>query len=243
MNPLRLVKQVARRYISEPASLPRDITEEERQIFGTVEPYTMTSVERVITLIRAVQYAVQLEGEFVECGVWQGGSMMAIALTLMNLSKTDRVLRLYDTFEGMSPPSDKDVRYDGTHVSELLENADQDTWIWARAGIDLVRKNLASTKYPSENIRYVAGKVEDTIPENLPDKICLLRLDTDWYESTKHELTHLYPRLVLGGILIIDDYGHYQGAKDAVDEYFGPSVFLHRIDYTGRMLVKPSFPS
>jgi O-methyltransferase len=182
---------------------------------------------------------VQLEGEFIECGVWQGGSMMAVALTLINLAQTTRVLRLYDTFEGMTPPTDKDVRYDGTHVSELLETADQDAWIWARARIDLVRRNLALTNYPERLIQYIPGKVENTIPDNVPDKICLLRLDTDWYESTKHELIHLYPKLVSGGILIIDDYGHYKGARDAVDEYFGPSIFLHRIDYTGRVLVKP----
>ncbi len=81
----------------------------------------------------------------------------------------------------------------------------------------------------------------DTIPKNVPEKISILRLDTDWYESTKHELNNLFPRLVSGGILIIDDYGHFQGSKKAVDEYFEEnkiSSFLFRIDYTGRLFVK-----
>ena len=83
--------------------------------------------------------------------------------------------------------------------------------------------------------------MEDTIPKNSPEKISILRLDTDWYESTKHELEYLFPRLSSGGILIIDDYGHFKGAKKAVDEYFTKNkiqYFLNRIDYTGRLIVK-----
>jgi hypothetical protein len=85
--------------------------------------------------------------------------------------------------------------------------------------------------------------VEETVPERAPERIGLLRLDTDWYESTRHELEHLYPRLVPGGVLIVDDYGHYEGARRAVDEYLDASreaVLLNRIDYTGRVAVKPS---
>ena len=110
------------------------------------------------------------------------------------------------------------------------------------AGFDEVRRNLASTGYPSDRLHFIRGRVEDTIPASAPESIALLRLDTDWYESTRHELTHLYPRLVRGGVLIIDDYGHWQGARQATDEYFsvlGSPVLLHRIDYTGRIAVKP----
>lgn len=85
------------------------------------------------------------------------------------------------------------------------------------------------------------GKVEDTIPNVLPDTISLLRLDTDWYESTKHELTYLYPKLTKKGILLIDDYGYWQGSKKAVDEYIEEeklSIFLNRIDLSGRLAVK-----
>ena len=83
--------------------------------------------------------------------------------------------------------------------------------------------------------------MEDTLPEQAPSRIALLRLDTDWYESTRHELIHLYPRLSQGGVLIVDDYGHWDGCRLAVDEYFATEadpVLLTRIDYTGRICVK-----
>jgi hypothetical protein len=95
--------------------------------------------------------------------------------------------------------------------------------------------------YPKEKLHYVQGKVEDTIPGAAPGQIALLRLDTDWYESTHHELIHLYPRLSAGGVLIVDDYGHWQGSRRAVDEWIaqtGARILLNRIDYTGRVAVK-----
>lgn len=224
-------------------NLPRDVTLEEADIFRTIEPYTMTSVERAISLIRAVKYVVEnrLAGAFVECGVWRGGSMMAVALTLVNLGETGRSLFLYDTFRGMPPPTARDTRFDGRPASELAAAAHEDSWIHAYASLDDVARNLASTGYPMQNIHCVEGKVEETIPRTAPEQICVLRLDTDWYESTRHELAHLYPRLVTNGILIIDDYGHWRGAKQATDEYFSecrPAPFLHRIDYTGRLIIK-----
>src|SRR5690606_23062787 len=103
------------------------------------------------------------------------------------------------------------------------------------------KATMSLSAYPAGNIRYVAGKVEDTIPAVIPDKIAILRLDTDWYSSTKHELVHLFPKLSNGGILIIDDYGHWEGARKAVDEYFeetGTRIYLSRIDETGRVAVK-----
>ncbi len=223
--------------------LPRDMTGEEREIYRRVEPYTMTSVERVLALSRAVRYVVEngVAGDFVECGVWRGGSAMTVALTLLGVGEAARTLHLYDTFEGMPAPSEKDARYDGALASDLLAESPRDAPVWAAATLDDVRANMSATGYPQERVRYVCGKVEETIPREAPERIALLRLDTDWYESTKHELEHLYPRLERGGLLIIDDYGHWRGAREATDEYFKdarPAPFFHRIDYTGRMTVK-----
>jgi hypothetical protein len=106
---------------------------------------------------------------------------------------------------------------------------------------DGVRRTVLSTGYPEERVHIVRGPVEETIPERAPERLALMRLDTDWYESTRHELHHLYPRLLEGGVLIIDDYGHWEGARRAVDEYFGAEaapLLLNRIDYTGRVAVK-----
>lgn len=220
-----------------------DVTPEERDTYTQICSYTMTSVERVIALIRAVHYVISndLAGDFVECGVWRGGSMMAVALTLQALGVRDRNLFLYDTFAGMPEPSHQDMLYNGVPASEILQTSPQDSHVWAYASVEDVAANLFATGYPLEHIHIIQGKVEETIPQVIPTSICLLRLDTDWYESTKHELIHLYPRLAQHGVLIIDDYGHWQGAKQATDEYFSqtkPIPLLHRIDYTGRLMVK-----
>src|SRR5262249_15121047 len=114
---------------------------------------------------------------------------------------------------------------------------------WWKSPLDEVRRNMASTSYPLDRLKFVVGKVEDTIPFSSPERIALLRLDTDWYESTKHELIHLWPRLVRNGIMIIDDYGYWAGARKAVDEWIaaaGSPLFLNRIDNSGgRLIVKP----
>ena len=168
--------------------------------------------------------------------------MMTIALTLLAQGDRSRSLYLYDTFEGMSAPTADDKSLDGVPADELLDRDPKGTGLWCYATLDDVRANMLSTGYPADKIHLIKGKVEDTIPQNLPASLALLRLDTDWYESTKHELTHLYPRLSAKGILVINDYGHWQGARKAVDEYLherGDKVYLHRINYTGRILVKP----
>lgn len=220
-----------------------DLSDEEKEIYGAIAPYTMTSIERVISVIQATKYIVEnhIEGDIVECGVWRGGSMMAVAQVLKRIGDTKRKLYLYDTFAGMSPPTEQDKQYDNVSAGKLLEESQVNTGVWCYADKQDVMRNLLSTGYPEENILLVEGKVEDTIPGTLPAKIALLRLDTDWYESTRHELTHLYPRLTKNGVLIIDDYGHWQGAKKAVDEYFVQlpvKPFLQRIDYTARSTVK-----
>jgi O-methyltransferase len=222
---------------------PADI---DRWIFETWEvakPRTMTSIERVAALCNAVEHiqANSVTGDIVECGVWRGGSMIAAALTLKRLA-TVRPLWLYDTFSGMTTPRSEDVDFQGRPAVELLAAEDPDTSAnWAKSTVADTKRGLAETGYPMELAKFIVGPVEDTIPANAPDEIALLRLDTDWYQSTYHELVHLWPRLVDGGVLIVDDYGHWAGAKKAVDQYFteqGLRPFLHRIDYTGRLVIK-----
>lgn len=227
---------------NELASLS-DLSDAERKIVLQVKPFTLTSVERIAALLNAVNHVVdkKIPGDVAECGVWRGGSMMTVALTLLARGDASRELFLYDTFEGMSAPTEHDRSFDGVSAAEHLERAARGTGVWCEAGLEDVQANLFSTGYPREKIHFVKGKVEDTIPGTIPSHLALLRLDTDWYESTRHELQHLFPRLDAKGILIIDDYGHWQGARKAVDEYFRDQrheVFLHRIDSTGRILVR-----
>jgi O-methyltransferase len=213
------------------------------EIFKQCKPYTMTSIERMYALHNAVKYIIQnkIEGDFVECGVWRGGSSMMIALTLSKFGANNRKIYLYDTFEGMSDPTENDIDFRGGNAESLLNQNinDKENSVWCLADLQDVQNNMTLTKYPLTNIEFVKGKVEDTIPKTISDNIALLRLDTDWYESTAHELKYLYPKLSLKGVLIIDDYGHWKGCRKAVDEYFeGNPLLLNRIDYTGRIAIK-----
>jgi len=220
-------------------------SEVDKEILDTVSPYTMTSPERVFALINSIRDLQEnsIHGDFVECGVWKGGSMLAAALTPDSLYNHDRDLYLFDTFSGMTNPTEEDIDISGINATDLLsqEERNEESNIWCLAGVAEVKKTMAKSCYPEKQIHYVAGDVLDTLNDKAPEKIALLRLDTDWYESTKHELEVLFPRLVTGGVLIIDDYGHWKGAKKAVDEYFANnkvSISLHEIDYTGRIAVK-----
>jgi O-methyltransferase len=225
---------------------PSDMEPEFWQLREACRDATMTSTERLYGLYKAVEYVVRAEipGDFVECGVWRGGSVMMMALALQRFGGVGRRLHCFDTFEGMPPPDERDVRGDtGVAATEILSKADKLSArsVWAIASLDIVRANLASTGYPQELITCCPGKVEETLPAAAPAAIALLRLDTDWYASTKHELVHLYPRLSAGGVLIIDDYGFWRGARQATDEYFresGGRILLNRVDNTGRIGVK-----
>ena len=216
----------------------------EKAILWQVEDYTMTSPERIVALIRATRYLVRARapGAFVECGAWRGGSMMAAALTLLAEHDTSRDLYLFDTFGGMSAPTEKDRDMAGNPAGALLASSPARTGIWCYAAFDDVQDNLRGTGYPGDKIHLVKGRVEDTLPHPELSELALVRLDTDWYESTYHELRHLFPALAVGGVLMLDDYGHWQGAREAADRYFAenpwPPVYLHRVDYTCRMAIK-----
>ncbi len=225
--------------------LPRDVEPAFAEIFEQVGDYTMTTPDCVYALFNATRHVVEqnVEGDFVECGVWRGGSAMTIALTLKHLGVTDRKIWLYDTYAGMTRPEEVDKRQrDGSDTVARWEMQQKDDHNeWAYAPLDEVQRNMAATGYPAGQIDFIKGTVEETIPETMPAKIALLRLDTDWYRSTLHELNHMYPALTAGGFLIIDDYGAYEGARQATDEYFaaqGKRPFLHRIDTAARIAVK-----
>jgi len=225
-------------------NIDQDIEDEFIDIFLKCKGYTMTSLQRMYSLYQAVKYISLngISGDFVECGVWRGGSAMVIAHTLKRFNDINRKIYLYDTYTGMTEPSDLDFDYQNTGAFEEWSSSKTDNYnMWCYASIEDVTRNLLSTGFLNENIVFVQGKVEDTIPEIVPEEIALLRLDTDWYESTYHELFHLYPKLRNNGVLIIDDYGHWQGAKKAVDQYFKENdihLLLNKIDYSGRTAIK-----
>ncbi|MCC7509407.1 MAG: class I SAM-dependent methyltransferase [Planctomycetes bacterium] len=231
----------------KPEKFPIGYSEIDKSIFLEAKPFTMTDREKVLSLIHAVRYVTSagIPGDIVECGVWRGGSMMAIARTLLNMGVHDRELHLFDTFEGMPTPTAKDVNHKGHDAREFFDGKkfnDREGSDWCYAALDEVKANLARVGYPAARIHYIQGKVEDTLPAAAPERIALLRLDTDWYESTLHEMRTLYPRLVPGGVLIIDDYYTWKGSKDAVDEYMaehGLRLFLAPLS-SGATAIKPA---
>ncbi len=229
---------------NNPLIEPPDMEEDFLYIYRSCCKYTMTSIERMYSLYTAVKYISEngLQGDICECGVCKGGSMMLAAKTLLSLKDINRRIYLYDTYTGMSRPTKKDIDFENIPVEKEWRKKQREIINeWAYCPLDTTKKNLLLTGYPEKKLIFVKGKVEDTIPDIIPNQISLLRLDTDWYESTYHELKYLYPRIIKQGVLIIDDYGHYKGAKEATEQYFkenNKKVLLNRIDYTGRIIIK-----
>ncbi|MFH0862811.1 MAG: TylF/MycF/NovP-related O-methyltransferase [Candidatus Altiarchaeota archaeon] len=216
------------------------------EVYGKCRDYTLTSKERMYALYKAVRYVVdaKIPGDFVECGLWRGGSSMLMAYSLMGCADAGRKLYLYDTFAGMPEPTVKDVALDGSDaMGTWRRKGGNGGSRWGYVSQEEVEANLKSTGYPASGLVFVKGMVEDTMPATLPSRVALLRLDTDFFDSTRHELIHMYPLLSQRGVLIVDDYGYWRGARAAVDGYFKENnvkMLLDRVDYTGRIGVKTS---
>jgi hypothetical protein len=170
--------------------------------------------------------------------------MMLVAKALLQLNQAHRHLHLYDTYAGMTAPTEKDKsQFHKESPQEMFQASKKEGEVvhWVYASLEEVQENMRSTGYPMDKIHFVKGPVETTIPAHIPERISLLRLDTDFYDSSKHEMTHLFPRLVSSGVIILDDFGHWEGQRIAVEEYIAENkikLLLNRIDYTGRIAVK-----
>lgn len=224
-------------------SIPADCDPATAEIIRKVQAYTLTPPVRIMALCEAVRYLERagIEGDVVECGVWRGGSMMAAALALLELCRTERRIHLFDTFDEMPPPGELDAHASGLDLHRLHAEGRPDP-VYKIHPVKRVREVVEGTGYPRERLHFVAGMVEEKIPEHAPETIALCRLDTDWYESTAHEMKHLLPRIPPGGVLILDDYGDFLGARKAVDEVLasdGRPVLMHRVDETCRTIVLP----
>ena len=245
-----MIRKVVKRMILNMGYVVKNATEQYAGMEGfdplyqRCRPYTMTSKEEMFALHKATEYLIRhdIPGAFVECGVCKGGSAMGMALSLMQMGATDRQLFLYDTYAGMSEPTSKDVNCHGAKASGTWGRMRRKGFnAWMFVPLETVKENLRSTGYPEARVTFVKGPVADTIPHTAPERIALLRLDTDWYESTYHGLRHLFPLLSPGGVLIVDDYGHWKGAREATDQYLaetGTPFLLNRIDCSVRLGVK-----
>ena len=229
------------RKVNEKKKVIIEVNNYEKKLINKCLQYSMTNFERMWSLIQSFHHVRQesLVGDFVECGVWKGGNIILLKKLIeqFNLKKN---IYGFDTFEGMVEPSFYDVNYNNKSAKKMFDEHKKNEIGFAMCSLDDVKRNIKkNTK--TDNIFLIKGKVEDTLKNKrkLPKKISILRLDTDFYESTKIELEILFPRLVKGGVLIVDDYGFWKGAKKAVDEYFCDyRQFMHYVDHSCRLLIK-----
>ena len=207
--------------VEPPASFPLDFAEDDVALCTKVKPFTLGEPIAIQMTATAIEYIVKcgIPGAIVECGVWRGGMMMTAAYTLLKLGDTSRDIFLYDTFEGMPEPTEADVNFWGDPPFEATEEGRKKGVKSLDASLQDVKSALHSVGYPKNRIYFVKGRIEETIPEMIPERISFLRLDTCFYQSTHHELVHFFPRLSMRGVLHIDDYGLWKGCRQAVDEY------------------------
>jgi len=214
------------------------------KIVRIISKHTLTDLPAQWALYKAIEYIVRnkIPGDIVECGVWNGGSILLAAYALIHFGDTSRRLYLYDTFEGMPKPDLVDVNYNGDLALAAWHEFRCQGQIWGFGGtMAMVWDVVRIAGYPPEHILFVKGMVEDTLPSTLPECISILRLDTDLYSSTYHEFVHAYPILSRGGILIVDDYGSFMGSRKATDQYISENalpLFLTRINHGAYLAVK-----
>jgi O-methyltransferase len=226
--------------------LPAHLPDSFRRQVERQRPYTMVPWQGLFFTWQAIRHVIRhaIPGAIVECGVWRGGCARLMAETLAEAGIKDRDIWLYDTFAGMTEPTVLDRRVSDLDTAEKwrrMQRGGHNEWAFApRAAVEAA---LRDCPYPFERFRLVQGDILRTVPAAMPERIALLRLDTDWYESTRHELEHLWPRLAPGGVLIVDDYGTWAGARKAADEFFnslpGDAMPVQEAASGAALLVKP----
>lgn len=231
------------RFDRPPSELNEDILSVINQVHSQI--LTHSSKQRLYATALAVDYVnrVGLQGAFVECGIWKGGNAI-VAKKVSETRGDSRQFYLYDTFSGHLPPGSKDVSLeDGSSAEAKYKSIVKSSGSWAAVSVQEVKNYFSTQKVSIKNVNFVEGDMMSTLrdPKLVPTKISVLRLDTDWYEPTKLQLEELWPKLEIGGVLLLDDYGHWAGSKAAVDEYFtenGINVFLTFTDWSGRAAIK-----
>lgn len=217
-------------------SFPDLQDEEFWELYEVGKRFSMIHVTGFHNIYTSVKYVCenQVSGDFVECGVWLGGASIFAALAFEKFGGANRKVYLYDTFAGF-PENSYDVRHGERVRGPRYRN-------FRKA----VEANLKGAGVKPEAYEIVEGPVEETLERDLPSSISILRLDTDHYSSTKKEMVTLYPVLSEAGVLIIDDYGAYEGSRRAVDEYLKSAnapLMLTRVDKGIRSALKLSSSS
>ncbi len=204
-------------------SFPGYVEDEFKVLYKKYCHLSMVPWSGCYSVYRSIDYILKakIEGDIVECGVWKAGCAAFMMEMLKNRGETGRSIWLYDTFEGMTVPGEKDKHFAGAKFApDEFEKREKKGEKWSYAPLDLVKDTLSMTGYPDDKVEIVKGDVLQTLKTRTPKKIALLRLDTDWYDSTKMEMESLFPLLIKDGVFLCDDYGAWKGSYDAVHEYF-----------------------
>lgn len=169
-----------------------------------------------------------IPGDVIETGVWRGGSTIFMRGILKAYGVTDRLVWVADSFEGLPPPDADNYPADkGMEFSNIPELA---------VSVDKVRDNFSRYGLLDDQVRFLKGFFRDTLPTAQIERLALLRLDGDLYESTMQGLTYLYPKVSVGGFVIVDDYGALDACKRAVHDYLDSETLrpqIQRVDWTG----------
>lgn len=222
-----------------------EASQEDLEELDKVNDISLTSLPNKWSLLQSLNYIKNnnVEGDIVETGVFKGANLVLIK-NFLDKSNLNKKIYAYDTYAGQPQPSNLDFDLKGTNMIDKFSDLKKKNIVPVYCSLEDVKSNIK--KYCNNDlgkITFVKGKVEETLDDqsNIPKKISLLRLDTDFYDSIKKSLEVLYPRLVKGGVLIIDDYGHFKGAKIATDNFFKDEkkIWMHRVDYTCRLMIKP----
>jgi O-methyltransferase len=210
------------------------------ELYSLIKDYTMCRQERFTTFCNAIKNTNYLEGCIVECGVWKGGMICGASKFAIN-NNINRKFYAFDSYEGFPEPTEKDiVAYTNESALKL------DNWGVKSAPVNLESlttllecMNLLSI--PIDMIIPIKGWFKDTVPL-FDKKIVILRLDGDWYDSTKVCLDYLYDKVISGGIIILDDYGYWKGCKEATDEFLSKhniNITLNKTDFSEVWFIKP----
>ena len=220
-------------------SYPSSFSQEFVEAHKIAKPFTACGMFKIYGVYEALKYVIKnnIEGDIVETGVWKGGVPMFMSY-LFKKWEIKRPIYLYDTFQGKPKPTDEDRDWRGRpSIIEYNRRKDNPDG-WGKVCLEEVKNNAYSVGYDRQYLKFIVGKVEDTLTEIVPDKIAVLRLDTGFYSSIKFTLEQLYPRLVNGGILIIDDYSQLEGCRKAVDDYFKDKDIFLSLTFGGMCGVK-----
>ncbi len=205
-----------------------------RLIMQVKPRHTMVRNPNLINLYRMVRYLNRsaLPGTIVECGVWKGGSSAMMAAACQD-SGVQRDFWLFDSFEGLPPPTEKDNAFERTYYFKGMN----------KGSIEAVERIFRKLGLPLERVHFVKGWFEQSIPAATVEQIALLHIDADWYDSVSLVLNELYDRVVPGGYVVFDDYGYWEGcdraAHDFLDRRGLPRTALHRVGGMGAYFQKP----